>query len=386
MRAIMLAFACKLQYHVLRATAAAGYSVHVLGQGCAQGLKHSRFCSSYNTFEFDPLSQSLDDAHEEISRWARNLSADIILPSDIVSTRLLAALSGRLSVPTCALPDPAVFDMLNDKWQFYKFCKSHGVKVPQTWLFEDIGQLTDAINEGSVPFPFIVKQHDSMGGSGVVKINDKADAKLLDTVKYKPLLVQKLVVGEDIDIACIAYRGRIGAYAIKRYLPKKYVFVQHAPLLAEASRIIAASGFHGIAHFDAVREESTGDVYLLECNPRVWMSIFSCIVAGMNFVKMNLDPALLDFDNPPHIVGSEVDSQSSTVQLLAKLITEHNTNKSADYNLLKYNLADPVGKKYITQTRFDDGILASGSPGSIGHQTAFLARLSGLEKRVSTQL
>ena len=382
MRAIMLAFWCKQQYHTLRAAAAAGYSVHVLGRDCAEGLKYSRFCSSYHTFGFDPLSQSLDDALAEITRWAKQLSADLILPSDSISTRLLAAIADRLPVPTCALPAPGVFDMLDNKWQFYQLCKNNGVRVPQTWLFEDVNALKAALIDGAMQFPLIIKPVDFGASFGIHRIEDKTDLKALEKVQYKPIIVQKMITGKEVDISVIANKGRIGAYAIQRNLPTdKYQFIRHDPLLAQASRAVEASGLHGLAHFDAIEEASTGDVYLIECNPRPWMSIFASTVAGLNFIKLSINPESLDPATPFGLIDKEVDGGRSTKGLLKKviikLIKERHINKP-DYNLLKYNLADPVGKKYCWRSRFDDLLLPPESPGSIQHQVASLAALRKL--------
>lgn len=375
MRSIMLAFACKQQYHALRAAAAAGHEVHVLGQDCARGLRLSRYCASYRNFDFDPLSQPIDAALTEITHWTRKLSADYILPSDIVSTRLLAALAERLPVPTCLLPDAACFDKLNDKWRFYRFCKEHDIKVPQTWLFNDMDKLKAAVHDGSVPFPFIVKPLGAMGGAGMYKIKEKADLVFLEAVKYKPFLVQKLIIGDDIGINILAHKGRIGAYSIQRNQDDRYIFIHHARLLEEVSRLVAASEFNGLANFDTMVERATGEIYLLECNPRVWMSIFASSVAGINFLKMSLNPESINFDRPQFIANKEV-SRASTVNLLMKMITEFKGHKSVNYNLLKYNFADPVGKKFCWDRRYDDAALTPGSRGSIDHQVAVLAALS----------
>ena len=375
MRAIMLAFACKQQYHAMRAIAASGYKVHVLGRDCAEGLKYSRFCSSYHTFGFDPLSQSLDDALVEIARWAKQLSADIILPSDIVSTRLLAALAGRLPLPTCALPDPAIFDRWNDKWQFYQFCRDNDVNVPQTWLFADMAQLKTTILKGDVSYPFIIKPHDAMGGTGIRRIMNEDDLKCIDLLNYKPLLVQRLIIGGEVDISILANKGQIAVYAVQRNLPDKYKFIRHDQLLEQVSRLVAAGDFHGLAHFDAIEESSTGNVYLIECNPRTWLSIFASAIAGLNFVKLSINPPSRGPDGPLCLVTGEVGN--SMTGLLKKLLKTLKISK-ADYALLKYNRVDLVGKKYCWQSRFDDSRLPPESPGSIAHQMDALAALRKL--------
>ncbi len=377
MRAIMLAFACRQQYHVLRAAAAAGYSVHVAGKDCARGLKYSRYCSSYHQFDFDPLTQSLDDALGEINRLVKNLSADLILPSDIISTRLLAALAGRLPVPTCALPDTECFDTLNDKWRFYRFCTEHGVRVPQTWLFEDTGQLKEAVLAGTVPFPFIVKPHDFMGGLNILRIADQSGLKLLDGLKYKPLLVQKLIIGDEVDISTLSNGGRIGAYAIQRNLPDKYIFVRNDQLLAEASRIVEASKFNGLAHFDAIMERASGNVYMIECNPRAWYSIFASTIAGLNFIKMSLDPGSLDLVNPQCIVDKEVPADKFSVKALVQLMTKFSFSKTY-CGFLKYTLADFTGRVLAWRALPDDSRLMPGSAGSVENQVEALAAISAM--------
>jgi biotin carboxylase len=373
-RALLLAFACRQQYHVLRAAAAAGYSVHVLGKDCARGLKYSRYCAGYQDFNFDAVFQSPGAALAEITRHAERVKADVILPSDIVSTRLLSALAGHLPTPTCALPDPACFDMLNDKWRFYQFCREHGVRVPQTWLFEDAERLRAAVREGSVSFPFIIKPHNAMGGQGIHRIQNSADLHLLESAKYKSLLVQKLIVGDEIDISLLAHKGRIGVYAIQRNLPERYVFVRHEQLLAQAARAAEAGKFHGLAHFDAIEEKATGDIYLIECNPRAWYSIFAATVSGLNFIKLSLETEKLELDNPPCIADTYVPTSRSTLALVKKIIKKRGIDQ-AELRLLAYDLADPQGKRYSMQPSFDDMLLPPSSPGSVSGQIAALAAM-----------
>jgi len=378
MQAILLAFAYRQQYHALKAAAAAGYSVHVLGQGCAWGLRFSRDCASYHPFKYDPLSQPLDSALAEITDWAQRLKADVILPSDIVSTRLLSALAGRLPVKTCALPDPASFDMLNDKWRFYQFCHEQGIRVPETWLFQSKEELKAAVSSGAVPFPFIIKPHNSMGSSGVCRIKDASSLALLESVTYTPLLVQRMIVGEEVDISILANKGRVGAYAIQRNLPQKYAFIRQDALLDQAKRMAEASQFHGIAHVDAMIETSTGDSYLIECNPRVWYSLFASTLAGINFVKLSLDPDSLQPDNPRCIVDKEVPVSWSKLDLIKGFM--RGSLSEIELNVLKYNLTDPVGKRLSRIPMFDDMSLPSSSPGSVAHQMAALDALSRLSE------
>jgi glutathione synthase/RimK-type ligase-like ATP-grasp enzyme len=238
MNALIVAFAFKLNYHVLRLAEASGCTVHVLGRDCGLGLKFSRFCSSYQHFDFDPTTQSLEKAVMEIERAIARVSADVILPSDAVSTRLLAAVADRLSIPTYPLPSAALFDTMNNKWDFYRFCKEHGVQTPETLLFNDVKSLKQALAQGAMHLPVIVKLLDSMANKGIYPILSESDLPVLDTLDSQPLLMQKFVVGELFCVNAVVNHGRLVAYSAQRNFADHYAFVSYEKLLATVSRVL----------------------------------------------------------------------------------------------------------------------------------------------------
>lgn len=373
MRALMLAFAYRQQYHVLRSATAAGYTVEVLGKDCARGLAWASSCAAFHPLKFDASSEPLTFAVAEISDWIKRVSADIILPSDIVSTRLLAAIADRLPAPSCALPDPACFDRLNDKLLFYNFCNEHDVPVPQTWLFDDAAQLREALAMGRVPLPIIVKPHNSMGGRGILPIIIESDISYLEKILYTPVLAQTYLIGEGIDISVLAHHGRIVAYAIQRNLPEKISFVQHDKLLEQAAAIVSASNFHGIAHFDAIDDKSTGEVRMLECNPRFWLSLVWATLSGLNFVELSLESGRLNPENPRTIANTEVPKGGKL--LVRKWLTKLHLN-DIEWRVLKYKLSDPLGAICSGLARYDDGQLEYSCSGSIEQQVTSVESIS----------
>src|SRR5580704_7281142 len=153
MKCLMLAFAFVLPYHVLRTATAAGHTVHVLGNGPSRGLKWSRSCASYRESGAIRPGKEADLILDEVRDVVERHGIDIILSSDDVSTRLLARLQGDLPAPTSLLPDVATFDLLNDKWNFTRFCLDRGIRVPQGWLFDSVGELRAALECGEVALP-----------------------------------------------------------------------------------------------------------------------------------------------------------------------------------------------------------------------------------------
>lgn len=49
--------------------------------------------------------------------------------------------------------------------------------------------------------------------------------------------------------------------------------------------MVAASGFHGVAHFDMRQDERDGSVKILECNPRFWATLRESMWNGTNFIE-----------------------------------------------------------------------------------------------------
>lgn len=376
MNALMLAFAARQQYHAMRTTANAGYNIHMLGKYHAHGLKYSRYCKTFHELKFDAQLQPLEEALKEIDYWCKKLSIDTILPSDIVSTRLLIALADRLPVHTCSLPSEQSFDMFNDKWEFYQFCQKNNVRVPRTWLFNNIDELKEAISKNNLSYPFITKPKDGMGGYGICKIKSAEDLSLLNNINYKPILVQKLIIGQEIDISIVAHHGNIGAYSIQRNPHPKYIFLQHDDLLAQARIATESSKFHGLAHFDAMEEDGSGMIYIIECNPRVWYSINISDMCGINFVKMNIKTENLDTQNPKFIDEKQVVvGKKNILKLLLQLVKTFKISET-DWNFLKYSLSDPIGKYVAFLPRFNDGNLAAGAEKSIEKQAAQLSAIA----------
>lgn len=358
MRVLILASGFKLEYHVMRLVVAAGHSAHILGMGAARQFKYSRYCSSFHEFNFDPLSRPLEETLAELKTWINRLSVDLVIPSDIVSTRLLVELGPRLPMPTNALPTLECFDRVNDKWQFFQLCRDNGIRVPQSWFFEDAAKLKAALGKGDLQFPLIIKPLDSMNRSGVNPLMNVADARILDTIHYKPVLVQKFITGQYVGIDIVANKGRVGAYAIQRNLSDRYQFVHNAELLSHATRFAEASGYHGAANLDAMEEKGTGHIYMLECNPRFWYSIFALGTAGMNCVEFTIDPSSLDPEHPVSIPDIEILHSKA---VLIKLATTFSLNKT-DWKVLQYAFGDPAAKLCSVLTRhgslFDQQVAA----------------------------
>lgn len=333
----MLAFAFTLPYHVLRTAAAAGIRVHVLGSGPSCGLRVSRYCASYRKsrlrWDGEPDHEVLLD---EISDIARQRAIDVILPSDDVSTRLLAAVHDRLPVRSTPLPDLATFDLLNDKGNFTRYALDHGVRVPQCWLYDRADELRRDLLAGALCFPVTVKPTNRSGSAGVIHIRDRRELTQLDAVDYHPILVQRHIVGETIGISVVCHDGEVLVHATQRRDEKRFELFANPDLVANVARLAASVRLNGPANFDAVLEDSSGLAYIVECNPRFWYTIYLPMILGLNFVAVALRPGEGAPGKPATLANAEVSLAWRAT------LTRPWRASGADRAVAAYHLSDPL--------------------------------------------
>ncbi len=343
MKCLMVAFAFALPYHVLRTAAAAGNSVHVLGNGPSRALRWSRHCCSYRETRFDWRGEAGDLLQDDIAETVREHGIDLILPSDDVSTRLLATLRDRLPAPTSLIPDVATFDLLNDKWNFTRLCLDTGVRVPQGWLYQDVEELRAALDAGTLHLPITAKPTSCSAGVGVVHLREPGDLALLNAIDYRPILVQRHIRGETIGISVVCRDGEILAHATQRRDERRFELFANPDLLCNVKRLVAATGFNGPANFDAVLEERTGLSYIVECNPRFWYTIYMSMILGVNFVDLAMRNCPSPVDPTGHVQLS-----------LGDILRRPGRATRFDWEMLRYHFSDPFPFVFQRRRLFGD--------------------------------
>lgn len=370
----MLAFSFMQQYHVLRCARLAGFDVHVLGRDLAGAIRLSRHCATYQSMRWSPGRSDLASAVAEINAIIKQRSIDLVMPSDLLSTRLLIAASDRLSAPCVPLPDAERFDELHDKWSFAQFCSRHRLPSPATRVFATVREARLAIETGAVALPVILKPTNKMASSGVVVVEDLADLHKIDDLSYRPVLVQRFVRGQNCGLAIVCRHGEVVASSFQRHFDGGYEYCDHAGATALARQFARATRFNGIVHFDMIEADLTGELCLLECNPRVWYSMFALAVSGQNFVAVNAAGHAGCF--MPDVATPNRRVHVNTA-LLRRLLSWRKPAR-ADLAMLRYYLSDPVPILCERMGLFKDYAPQSGwkGKGSLDEQVAAVMSLS----------
>jgi predicted ATP-grasp superfamily ATP-dependent carboligase len=269
----------------------------IVCQPGAHYLRYSHLCWKY--LEMD-LSGA-DDAVfvDSINQLAKDIPDLVVIPVDSTGTRLINRARGRLATAISPAPDSAMLELLDNKWNFYRFCGECGLLAPATRFIVNKHALDFAQTVSALGRPLVIKpvDQDASRGVHIVASEDEYRRTVLDddTYQYAPLIIQRYVEGADVGVNLLSMDGKVSAVAIQRRIdPTHYgseiEFFQNDELEAVAHKIAKGAAYHGVMNIDARMEQGTGKIYLFEANPRVWGSMSASVWCGLNFLAKSLEP------------------------------------------------------------------------------------------------
>ena len=288
MRALVIGNNTVFGLSVVSALGAAHHHADVLSHWYAPRVRFSRYCRSY--LHVAPSALELDNLTGEglrlLQDYVRSHAVDVVIPGDLSATLGLSKLAPD-ELPRFPVARHDVLQLLHDKWSFHQLLTREGLPSPRTELLEGAGALA---------FPIIVKPSNSEGGEGIHICESSEELATLcasDAVSGRRYIAQQLIIGHDVDVSVLAEHGRIIAYTIQHtetHDVKRFVLDEH--MFEVAAAIVQATQFHGLAHFDMRIDGQTGELYVIECNPRVWGSLMYSVWAGVNFIDLGCQLAL----------------------------------------------------------------------------------------------
>lgn len=216
-----------------------------------------------------------------------------LIPADCDGIRLTNRVRNRLRVKITPTPDLSMLNMFDDKWHFHQFCVQHGLAVPPTRFAATKSDLDFDTIAGEFGVPFVVKPVNQAGSFGVEIIRSKAhfEQAIRDNANYRfaPLIAQRYIDGVDIDLSLLSVQGQVSAYAIQQVAGSMIHFVSNPALEEMAEKLCKVSAYHGVMHIDARIEKATGNIFLIESNPRFWASLTASVWCGLNFVAESIE-------------------------------------------------------------------------------------------------
>jgi len=287
----------------VRSLAQAGFEVDVIGsRRCLTGWSRYHSKVAYRQDRFN------DETINEFVSFLGNSNYDVLLPIGARSVQLVsrhrAIIEEHCSIP---LPSAKAIELCLDKEETNRFAATLGVKVPQTWSFKCLSELEAHIAE--IAFPVVVK-----GKSEIVKDRpfyanntDQLVEKIsvwgkgLSSEKMPFPIIQQFIDGVGVGFFALYQQGKCKRVFMHRRLRETppsggasscAVSIYDADLLQVGKKILDALEWHGVAMVEFKREKSTGDLYLMEINPKFWGSLDLALASGVDFPVLDVRMAM----------------------------------------------------------------------------------------------
>lgn len=247
-----------------------------------------------------PSSGENADRLEGIKKILREKRFDVLLPVNVDQIDFFVNCDDaelRSLVRVTEQPMAEMFQTACSKTALSAFMEEHEVPHPRTVRFDpadsEIGERLKRLR-----LPVITKPAWGGGGSGM-KVFEKQDG-LLSYLQEEhrpenPVIVQEFIQGYDLGSAAFCSEGKVLFLTMQRnmsadqnsFRPSKGLrFFDEPKVRAVVEKLMGALRWSGIAQIDLRVDEVTGELFVLEINPRYWGSVLGSQRMGINFPEI----------------------------------------------------------------------------------------------------
>lgn len=198
----------------------------------------------------------------------------------------------------CAVADWDKFEYARNKQSLMSLCAQHNVPHPYTVKLPEMLKECHEQTLKKFPYPAMIKPDVSAGARGIVRVNsyDELIEKYIDIYRqHGSCTLQQYVDQPAYYYNVMIYRDHTGKMVadtvikIRRYFPLQggtscYSETVRMPeLVAQCERILDILDWKGFADFDVLEDRKTGELKIIEINPRVPSSLQGSAAAGVDF-------------------------------------------------------------------------------------------------------
>lgn len=252
----------------------------------AEGILDHVYLVPYPAGGADALFRRIEEIHSKNP-------IHVIIPSLDSEVMLYAQLAERLDRIGIRFLMPSMTGVKQrGKNLLYEFGLKNGIKVPKTIALNNLEELNAKVQEVGTPFLLKGILNDAILCSSFEE-GEIEYLKLFETWGY-PILLQQFIFGEEYDVITLMDRGSrlMGGLTMKKFgFTEKGkacagITVENEELLALAEHILKALGWVGPSECEFIRDNKTGDFYLLEVNARFPSWVYLAAEAGQNLPLM----------------------------------------------------------------------------------------------------
>ena len=288
----------------------------------------------YPSGERDSFLRRIQYIHSKENLDVIISALDAELPMYMSIQKDLEELGIKMMIPT-----KEMFNLRN-KTALNQIAEKVGIKIPEYIVCTSYSDLIAATN--SVGFPCMIKGpfYEAFKANNLMEAEEYFN-KIANKWGY-PIIVQSFIVGEEFDVIAFGdgLGDDLGVFAIRKMtttqLGKVWNAISiHNPKLIDATkRIIRYLKWQGGMEFEAMMETKTGEIYLLEINPRFPAWVYFASACGINLPE-RMVKLLLGMDYEKH---SDYSSGKLMIRYTAEIVKDINEfEKITTYGELENN-------------------------------------------------
>ncbi len=228
---------------------------------------------------------------------------DAVIPMRDENTKLLSKYRDELLAYTRFLvPDDETFERGFDKHKLMDICQKNGYPHPQT-IIVDGGSL-DEVNINDLIFPVLIKPNHTAGGRGMTLVQDKEELKdkfFSIYQKYGACHLQTYIPAGGAQVEFQLYidenKQLVNSSVIYkfRWYPENggssccAKSVKNDAVVQMLYHLLLDIGWVGFADFDTIEDPRTGELLIMELNPRLPACVKAVFEAGINWAEIILN-------------------------------------------------------------------------------------------------
>lgn len=223
-----------------------------------------------------------------------------VIPMNDDAAVMLSKYSTELRQFTAfVMPDYKTFSRAYDKHSLMRLCQEKGYPHPQTTIVED-GHI-EQIDVDSLQFPLLIKPNLTSGGRGMTLINSKEELfKLFPGIyeKYGSCHLQTFIPSGGSQVKIQLYVNEkqelVQSSVIKkiRWYPENggssccNTSDENDKIVGVCYQILKDIGWVGFADFDTIEDPRTGELLIMEINPRLPACVKTPFAAGIDWADV----------------------------------------------------------------------------------------------------
>ena len=244
------------------------------------------------------ILQNKDKFKQYLLDFLSHNKIDLIIPLADDSAEFLSANKDVIEnkyMVKCAITSYEIFNIANNQQSLMELCEKIGISHPKTRRIT-VDDIDDTARY--VGFPSMIKPNISQGAKGIMRVDslqELNDKFPLVHEQFGECTLQQYVDQPDYYYNVMLYRDKHGnmdystIIKIRRYFPLKggsscyCETIEHPVLLEQCKETLDALNWVGFADFDVLEDKKSGELKIIEINPRVPSSLQAAFAAGIDF-------------------------------------------------------------------------------------------------------